>query len=87
MDNAIPHNGARLASIMDPQHVRGAPHPPYSPDISPCNFWLFGTVKRTMKDIEFNFTEQIVSMVAKLWDDLTFEDVQHVLEEWITRLE
>jgi hypothetical protein len=40
-----------------------------------------------MKDLEFNFTEQIVSMVEKVWDDLNFEDVQRVFEEWITRLE
>jgi hypothetical protein len=29
-----------------------------------------------MKDIEFNFTEQIVSMVTKFWDNLAFEDVR-----------
>jgi hypothetical protein len=40
-----------------------------------------------MKDIGFNFTEQIASMVAKFWYDLTFEDVQRVFEEWIPHLE
>jgi hypothetical protein len=40
-----------------------------------------------MKDIEFNFTEPIMSMMRKFWDDITFEDVQHVFEEWITRRE
>jgi hypothetical protein len=40
-----------------------------------------------MKDVEFTFTEQIVSVVAKFWDDLTFEDVDRAFEEWITRLE
>jgi hypothetical protein len=40
-----------------------------------------------MQDIEFNFTEQILSIVAKFWDDLTFEDVQHVFREWIQHLE
>jgi hypothetical protein len=40
-------------------------------------------VKHAIKNIEFNFIEQIVSLVAKFWDDLTFEDVQHVFEEWL----
>jgi hypothetical protein len=31
--------------------------------------------------------EQIVSMMGKFWDDLTFEDVQCVFKEWITRFE
>jgi hypothetical protein len=39
-----------------------------------------------MNDIEFNFTKPIVSMVGKLWDGLTFEDVPRVFEKWITRL-
>jgi hypothetical protein len=80
MDKATPYNRARVALIMDRQHVLRAPHPPYSPEISPCDFWLFGAVKHTVKDIESNFTEQIVSMVAKFWDDITFEDMQHVFE-------
>jgi hypothetical protein len=87
MDNATPHNGARVASIMDRQHVLRTPHPPYSPDISLCDFSLFGAVKHTMKDIELNFTEQIVTIAAKVSADLTFEDVQRVFEEWITPLE
>jgi hypothetical protein len=40
-----------------------------------------------MKDIEFNCTEQIMSVIAEFWDGLTFEDVQRVLEEWIRCLE
>jgi hypothetical protein len=87
MDNITPHNSARVASIMDCQHVLRAPHSPYSPDTSPCDFWLFGAVKHTTKDIEFTFKEQIMSMVAKFWDDLTHEAVQCVFEEWIMSLE
>jgi hypothetical protein len=84
MNNAMLHNGARIASIMDRKHLLRAPHPPHSPDTSPCDVWLLGAVKHTMKDIKFNFTSQIVNRVGKLWD-LTFEDVQRVFEEWITR--
>jgi hypothetical protein len=25
------------------------PHPPYSPDLAPCDFFLFSTLKRTLK--------------------------------------
>jgi hypothetical protein len=87
MDNNTPDNGAKVASIMDRRHVFRAPHPPYSPEISLCDFWRFGAVKHTMKDIELNFREQIVTRLAKFWDDLTFEDVEHAFEEWITYLE
>jgi hypothetical protein len=53
----------------------------------PCDFWLFGTVKQRMKDIKFDFLEQIVRMAGKSWDDPSFDEVQRVFGEWITRLE
>jgi hypothetical protein len=55
---------ARVASIMDRQHVPRDPHPLYSLHINPCDFWLFGAVKHAMPDIEFNSTEQIMCMVG-----------------------
>jgi hypothetical protein len=33
-----------------------------------------------MEDIEFGFREQIASMAAKFWDELTVEHVQHIFE-------
>lgn len=26
------------------------PHPPNSPDLSPCGFWLFGLIKQNLGD-------------------------------------
>jgi hypothetical protein len=39
MNNVTPHNAARVASIMDRPHMLRPLRPPYSPDISPCDFW------------------------------------------------
>ena len=30
------------------------PHPPYSPDLSPCDFWLFTLVKKHLFEKVFN---------------------------------
>jgi hypothetical protein len=29
--------------------IRRLPHPRYSPDIAPCDFWLFGYLKNSLK--------------------------------------
>jgi hypothetical protein len=39
-----------------------------------------------MKDREFQSQQAILSAVAKMWNDLTFADVQRVFQEWIERL-
>ena len=35
------------------------PQPPYSPDLAPCDFWLFPKVKMTMKGKYFELIQDI----------------------------
>jgi hypothetical protein len=35
------------------------PHPPYSPDLAPCNFLLFPEMKLKLKGRRFNSTYEI----------------------------
>ena len=39
-------------------------HPPYSPDISPCDFDLFPKLKEDMRGIRYNYLEELESAVA-----------------------
>jgi hypothetical protein len=54
------------------------PHPPCSPDISLCDFWLFRRVKQIMKDGEFSLREENEDAIAQVWNDLIFDDLQRV---------
>jgi transposase len=49
MDNSMCHNGHNGRKVTDELEVlrlNRVPHPPYSPDLSPCDFWLFGMLKQ-----------------------------------------
>jgi hypothetical protein len=46
------------------KHLSRMPHPPYSPDISPCDFWLFGMLKQILGDREFFSSDEIEDAVA-----------------------
>jgi hypothetical protein len=35
------------------------PHPPYSPDLAPCDFFLFPKMKLKLKGRRFDTTEEI----------------------------
>jgi hypothetical protein len=67
-------------------HIFRLPHPPYSPDISPCDFWLLGLLKEIMKDREFHSHEEIDEAITVAWNDLTFETVQSIFYDWMRRL-
>jgi hypothetical protein len=55
-------------------------HPSYSPDIGPCDFWLFGMLKGVLKDRELNPSEEIEEAIRKIWNELIFNEVQSLLQ-------
>ena len=44
-DNASPHKAKIVKDYLEEQELQVLPHPPYSPDLAPCDFWLFPTIK------------------------------------------
>jgi hypothetical protein len=50
MDNPMCHNDAKITEKLEKIHIARAPRPPYSPDFSPCDFWVFGILKQNMKE-------------------------------------
>jgi histone-lysine N-methyltransferase SETMAR len=63
-----------------------APHPPYSPDLSPCDFLFFGMAKGKMNDWEFHTGQDCSPPLTEIWNDIPFGDVQSVFLEWKIRL-
>jgi histone-lysine N-methyltransferase SETMAR len=67
--------------------IERLPHPAYSPDLSPCDFWLFGMLKGNMKDRAFQTVEEIFDVITLIWNGVRFEQLQSVFLNWIERLE
>jgi histone-lysine N-methyltransferase SETMAR len=42
MDNSMCHVGSKVTSTIKKKHIYRMLHPPYSPDISPCDFGSLG---------------------------------------------
>jgi hypothetical protein len=78
--NSMCDNGNKISEKLAKGSIERATHPPYSPDISPCDFWLFGRPKKT-KDRWFQRQQTILSAVAKMWNDFTFTGVPRVYNE------
>jgi len=45
MDNARPHKAKCTERAMKEMGLVPLPHPPYSPDLAPSDFWFFGYLK------------------------------------------
>jgi transposase len=86
MDNSMCYNDSNITKKLEKRHIARAPHPPYSPDLNPCDFWLFGILKQKRKEQVFQSEEQILTAVSESWNELTFEDIQRIFHNWMERL-
>jgi hypothetical protein len=47
-DNARSHTDKLSTQYFNENRMKSAPHPPYSPDLAPSDFYLFGYVNRCL---------------------------------------
>jgi hypothetical protein len=87
MDNSMCHNGRKVTDESDNGKLQRVAHPPYSPNLSPCDFSLFGMLKQKMKDRELSGVEEIMNAVQEIWREVTLERLQSVFFNWIERFE
>ena len=57
--------------------IKTAPHPPYSPDLAPCDLWLFPK----LRGCHYGEIEDMKEAVTKVIDTLTQEDFHGALEK------
>jgi hypothetical protein len=77
------HNGHKITDKMTAADIASATCPPYSPDLSSCDFWLFGSLKNLMKGMESSTEDQIVETITTIWPGVTFNTLQSVFQEWV----
>jgi hypothetical protein len=57
------------------------PHPPYSPDLAPCDIFLFPKMKLKLKGRRFDTTEEIQDESQSVLDTLTEKDLQQAFQK------
>jgi len=52
-DNAPAHDALRVHKFLAKNSITKMDHPPYSPDLAPCDFWSFPKLKNALKGQRF----------------------------------
>jgi histone-lysine N-methyltransferase SETMAR len=52
-DNATSNKAASVCQFLTPKNVTTLYHPPYSPDLSPSDYFLFPHLKTKLKGLHF----------------------------------
>jgi histone-lysine N-methyltransferase SETMAR len=53
-DNAPVHTAHSIQEFLAEKKISVVPHPPYSPDLAPCDFFLFPRIKIKLKGRRFD---------------------------------
>ena len=80
-DNASVHNSILLIDYLTKMGIKTVPQPPYSPDLAPCDFWLFPK----LRGCRYETIEEMKEAMTKVIDTLTQEDFHGAFQKLLER--
>jgi hypothetical protein len=66
--------------------MKSAPHPPYSPDLAPTDFYPFRYVKRCLAGFSFDNADQFLAAVESILEGIEKVTLQVVFLQWMDQL-
>ena len=85
-DNARPHKSKEVKETIASMGLEELEHPPYSPNLAPCDFWLFDGLKRHLAGLVFEEDVQIERAIRLYLRDIPQEEYKKTFFKWIERL-
>jgi histone-lysine N-methyltransferase SETMAR len=86
-DNARAHVCKHTSDFLSTSSMERLPHPPYSPDISPCDFFLFGYLKHLLAGLGFDNPLQLEHHLKITMNEISQSTYTKVFNHWIDRLD
>ena len=84
-DNAHAHSLLLVHNFLAKNNTEIMPQPPYSPDLAPCDLFLFPRLKRTMKGRRFATIDEIKTESLRELKDIPKNAYQKCFEDWKKR--
>ena len=80
-DNAPVHNSIPVTEYLTKMGIKTVTHPSYSPDVGPCDFWLFPKLRGG----RYETIEEMKEAMTKFIDTLTQEDFPGAFQKLLER--
>ena len=84
-DNAPVHVTRVVKQTMSDLNIEPLQHPPYSPDLTICDFFLFPTVKDHLRGRKFESREKLGTAITEALRTVTHDRLQHMFRTWVER--
>ena len=79
-NNALSHTALSATDFFTSKGIPMVPQPPYSPDLSPCGFFL--NLKNVLKRRHLGTLENTQKSVTDMLKIILVEDIQRCYQKW-----
>ncbi|KAI6648398.1 Transposase [Oopsacas minuta] len=86
IDNASSHTAKLTKNFLVVEGLELLPHPPYSLDLAPCDFWLFPKLKIYLQGKDFNALQALGTGLYQYFKSIPEEVYRNVFYKWVERL-
>ena len=86
-DNASAHKTGAVTQYLSENRIATLPHPAYSPDLAPCDFWLFPKLKELLAGNKYTRVQDLSKAVNSELRGITKEEYRIAFDKWRRRLQ
>jgi [histone H3]-lysine36 N-dimethyltransferase SETMAR len=86
LDNSPVHNCQVTTTAIENSGFSRLPHPPYSPDLAPSDFSLFGYLNTHLRSKFCSDIDELKQVVVDFLTNLPTNWLESVFDEWVKRL-
>ena len=80
-DNAPCHKSMKTMAKLSELGYELLPHPPYSPDLAPSNYWLFADLKKMLQGKRFGSNEEVIAETEAYFEAKDKSFYKHGIEK------
>ncbi|XP_029044179.2 histone-lysine N-methyltransferase SETMAR-like [Osmia bicornis bicornis] len=85
-DSALVHSAEKTANYFRELGIQVLGHPPYSPDLAPCDFFLFPKAKESIRGQRFGSLETAIATYKEFLDSIPKEEWRAEFGKWFDRM-
>ena len=83
--NSSAHTALSVQQFLAKNNMTVIPHPPYSPDLGPCELFLFPRTKGQMKGKRFDGVSEVKKKTLEVLNNIRTEEFQKRFQQWEKR--
>ena len=87
LDNAFSHKCEVVKSFLASEKLKVLNHLPYSPDLSPCDFFLFPRLKKLLSGNKYTSRSSLGSAIYQCFQQIPKEDYLFAFRDWVKKLQ